>query len=94
MAIALTTFDNPYNPFTEFDKWHEFDMSHGYCSNSYLDRIANTSDSLTDEQNEEEIERAIDEILKFDSVGIYRKFRDNSVIEPEIVEFTVKEIAN
>ena len=75
---ALTTFDNPYDPFREFTKWFMFDVDHGYYSSSYLARIANTSDQLTDEENMQEIERAIDEIIKYDFRGIYKKIRMNA----------------
>lgn len=27
---ALTTIDNPYNPFTQFDDWFMFDIEHNY----------------------------------------------------------------
>lgn len=70
---ALTTFDNPYDPFDQFDEWFQFDCNKGYNSCSYLDRIAATSDQLTDRENEQEIERAIDEIIKYDYMNIYKK---------------------
>ena len=38
----LTTVDNPYNPFTQWDAWFRFD-------------------------------RAIDEIMKYNFLGLYRK---------------------
>ena len=71
---ALTTFDNPFDPFEQFDSWYMFDMDKGYCSCSYIDRIARTSDQLTEEENDREIERAIDEIIKYDFMNIYKKF--------------------
>ena len=70
---ALTTFDNPYNPFEQFTSWFLFDEEKGYHSSSYLGRIARTSDQLSDEENNQEIERAIDEIIKYDFTNIYRK---------------------
>ena len=72
---ALTTFDNPFDPFDQFDSWFMFDVDKGYNSCAYLDRIARTSDQLSDEENDQEIERAIDEIIKYDFMNIYRKVK-------------------
>lgn len=74
---AITTVDNPFDPFDQFDDWFRFDQDKGYNSCSYLARVAHTSDSLTDEENEAEIERAIDEIIFFNP-EIYRKVRRNT----------------
>lgn len=70
---ALTTVDNPFDPFDQFLSWFRYDQDKGYNSCSYLDRIARTSDQLSDEENEQEIERAIDEIIKYDPTNIYKK---------------------
>lgn len=72
---ALTTVDNPYDPFDQFDLWYRFDSDKGYNSCSYLDRIARTSDQLSEEENNQEIERAIDEIIKYDFLNIYKKVK-------------------
>lgn len=69
----LTTIDNPYDPFEEFTEWFMFDVEKGYNSCEYLGRIARTSDQLTDEENADEIERAIDEIVKLDFMNLYKK---------------------
>lgn len=71
----LTTFDNPYNPFDEFTSWFMFDEKKGYHSCAYLGRIAKTSEQLSDEENAQEIERAIDEIIKYDFQNIYKKVK-------------------
>lgn len=69
----LSTHDNPFDPFKDFDSWYQFDMDKGYCSCSYLARIARTSDQLTEQENAKEIERAIDEIIYYDFQHIYKK---------------------
>jgi hypothetical protein len=79
--VALTTFDNPYNPFSQFAQWLLFDSEKGYNTCAYLGRIAQTSEMLTDEENEEEIERSIDEIIKYDFMNIYKKLSTNSIAQ-------------
>lgn len=74
-SCMLTTFDNPFNPFTQFRKWFLFDVEKGYNSCAYLARIARTSEELTEEENEKEIECAIDEIIRNDFMNIYKKVR-------------------
>ena len=71
----LTTIDNPYDPFEQFTPWYLFDEEKGYHSCSYLGRIAQTSDQLSEEENDLEVERAIDEIIKFDFLNIYKKLK-------------------
>ena len=72
-ACMLTTFDNPYNPFTQFDNWFYFDAEKGYNTPAYLGRIAKTSDEFTEEEYNQAIENAIDEIIKYDFLNIYKK---------------------
>lgn len=74
----LTTNDNPYNPFDEFALWLLFDKEKGYNTCEYLARIAQLSDDLSEKETEEEIERAMDEIIKYDPLGIYMKVTKES----------------
>lgn len=71
--FMLTTVDNPFDPFKDFDNWFNFDIEKGYNTCSYLARIAKTSDQLSDYENDLEIERAIDEIIEHDFLNIYKK---------------------
>lgn len=80
--VALSTFDNPFSPFTQFNEWFIWDVTHGYNSCGYLARIARTSPQLTDEENNAEIERAIDEIISLDPMNIYVKVRANEKQQP------------
>lgn len=73
----LTTVDNPFDPIKQFYQWFLFDVEKGYNSSAYLARIARTSDQLSDSENESEIERAIDEIIEYDFMHIYKKVKEN-----------------
>lgn len=78
----LTTIDNPYNPFKQFEDWFAFDCQKGYFTCSYLARLANTSDSLSDVENEEIIDDAMQEIIDLDPIGIYMKISENTEPKP------------
>ena len=71
--VFLTTVDNPYDPDTQFTSWYMYDRQKGYDSCDYLARIARTSNQLSDEEYVDEIERAIDEIVHYDILDIYKK---------------------
>ena len=73
MQYTLTTIDNPYNPFDQFDKWILFDMEKGYNTCSKLARIARTCEAFTERENDLEVERAVDEMIRYDFAGIYKK---------------------
>ena len=44
----LTTIDNPFNPFEDFDSWFLYDIEKGYYSCSLLARITNNANDLTE----------------------------------------------
>ena len=46
----LTTKDNPFDPFEQFDSWFMFDVEKGYYSCSRLARIAVFSDDMTEKE--------------------------------------------
>lgn len=73
VEFRLTTFDNPFDPFDDFDKWYAFDEAKGYHSCSYLARIAKVSSAFSDEDQINETNRAIDEIIELNPLGIYTK---------------------
>lgn len=73
--VMLTTVDNPYDPFEQFTSWFLFDVEKGYNTCSYLARIVKTSDEMTQKEVDEEVERAIDEIIQYDFLDIYKKVR-------------------
>ena len=77
----LTTFDNPFNPFDQFEEWFLFDVEKGYNSCGKIARIANFSEDVSDKEYLEETERAIDAIILYDPLNIYKKLK-KEVREP------------
>jgi len=67
--VALTTSDNPYNPLTDYDRWESFDRQKGYGTNEYLARIVRTTHDFGDDVYSNDIERAIDEIVKLNLIS-------------------------
>ena len=72
---AITTLDNPYDPFEEFRLWYMFDCLKGYNTCSYLARIAQFSEGMTTAEECRETERAIDKIIENDFLNIYVKVK-------------------
>ena len=75
--VRITTYDNPYDPQENFSQWFIFDVTNGYNTCALLSRVSKTSDQLSDEENEAENERAIDDIIKYDFQNIYKKIKVN-----------------
>jgi hypothetical protein len=75
--IWITTTDNPFDFFTQFDDWYQFDESKGYHTCSYVARIAKVSNDLSELDNNIEIARAIEEILNFNLTGNYKLIERN-----------------
>lgn len=73
----LTTVDNPFDPFEQFNSWFMFDVEKGYDCCGRVARIAQLTDDMSESEIEEEIERAIDEIIKYDFLNIYKKVKRN-----------------
>lgn len=69
----LTTIDNPFNPFTQWDEWKRFDEDKKYFTCNYLARIAKVPDDSSSEDYEKAVNAAIDEIIELNVLGIYRK---------------------
>ena len=81
--LMLTTVDNPFNPFTEFDSWFAFDTEFGYNSCGLLDRFVNTSHELSDEVVDDDTNDGLRRILRLFPLT-YRLVDENN--EPQTLE--------
>ncbi len=69
----LTTTNNPFNPFTQFNEWLGFDEAKGYYSLALLGRVVRTSEALSEADEELANEDAINIIVKENALGLHRK---------------------
>jgi hypothetical protein len=81
VEYMLTTVDNPFDPFEQFDQWYAYDRELGYDTPGLLARIAATSDELSDLDQFLALQQAIDEIISENIFGVHRKVRRGQVAE-------------
>lgn len=70
----LTTTDNPFSPVTHYDDWLAWDMAR-YNTNSLLARVVRTSPELSDADQAQAIQDAIEEIVTENVSGVHTKVR-------------------
>ena len=79
--FMLTTIDNPWNPWTHYDEWYDYDRAKGYDTPGYLARICKTSLDLSDADQELAIDDAINEIVNTNPLQIYVKIAEKDIIK-------------
>jgi hypothetical protein len=79
----ITTTDNPYNPFDEFDLWHAHDQYLGHHTMAFLARLTATSPYLSESDERLAINYAIDEMIKENVSGVYRRVEKEFEIDVE-----------
>lgn len=83
-TCALTTFDNPYDPFKQFTEWYLFDVEKGYDTCSHMARLANLTDDMTQKEINDENERVIDKLIEYDFMNIYKKVWRNKPEDKDV----------
>jgi hypothetical protein len=78
--FMLTTVDNPYDPFTQWDEWYAWDMHAGYHTPGLLARVVRTSDDLSDADQHQAIQDAIDECVRENVLGVLKKVQRGEVV--------------
>ena len=74
----LTTIDNPYDPFEQFTLWLMFDQEQGYYTCEYLGRVVELTEDMSEKEMNDEIDRAMDQIIDEDFLNIYIKVWNNT----------------
>jgi len=76
----LTTVDNPYDPFTEWEEWYAFDARQGYHTPGLIARLTVDSDQLSNADQTLSVQLAVREIARENVLGIYRLVSENNFI--------------
>ena len=71
--VHITTIDNPFDPFDDYISWFLFDVEKGYYTSSKIARLVKTKEGMTEKEEIEAIETAIDRLIEIDPLDIYRK---------------------
>lgn len=72
--LVLTTFDNPYNPKTDYAKWQTWDNDNGYNTEEFIARLISMEESfdINDEVSLTLLtNKVIQEILDNDVINSY-----------------------
>lgn len=74
----LSTIDNPYDPFDQFDEWYAYDELKARQENrptccSYLARVSMNSDDVSDNEFNRVMNDVIDEIVELNLSGKFIK---------------------
>ena len=75
-GYMLTTLDNPFDPFDDFNSWYMFDCEKNHNTSSRLARIANINSEMTQKEVDDEMDRAMDLIIKYDLEDKYIKVQE------------------
>lgn len=65
----LTTDDNPFDPFVQYEEWDNWDQTHGYHSAALLGRVVATSYDISEPDQDQAMEDAISDIIKYNLSG-------------------------
>ena len=75
----ITTSDNPFDYFNDFDNWQQFDEDNNYYTLSYIARIRDTyPESLDSEEENKIMNQVFNDIIELNLTGNYKKVYNNS----------------
>lgn len=63
--VWITTVDNPFDPFTQWDQWYRYDENSGYHTCSRVALLARGSNQLSDAENDDCIDFAIQKLIEW-----------------------------
>lgn len=67
--VMLTTSDNPWNPYNNFDEWFTFDEGKKYCTSGLIGRYSSDLYGESDQEQEKDRAQAIQKVLELFPFG-------------------------
>ena len=74
--VFITTKDNPFDYFKQFDQWLNYDRQKGYYTLEYVARLAKLAPDLSEEQERLEMEDVFDRMIEWNG-EFYKKVYKN-----------------
>lgn len=72
-VTLVTTYDNPWDPFEEWDQWFNWDLTHGHNTCGRVASLCILGDALGEEWEAWDLERAKNDLVALFGGGLYRK---------------------
>lgn len=83
----LTTTNNPWNPYTQFDEWFAFDLNFGHNCLAQMMRRIEIPDNLTEEEQDFILDETCRDIAKDNFFGDFRLInKDGDFVSPTTLE--------
>lgn len=80
--FMLTTIDNPFSPFTNFDEWFNFDREKGYDTCQLLARISCSTPNLGPKIEAQMIDDAMNDIVNQFAPLYFKLGKNDSISLP------------
>jgi hypothetical protein len=68
----ITTTDNPFSFFDEYDQWFQWDAAHGYNTPGLVARVIVTSPDLSEADQAAALDIALNDIVDVNPNGMYK----------------------
>lgn len=86
VEMFITTYDNPFDPFTDFNQWNSYDIQLGYNTCALIDRVyqafSDSNNSNENDENQNDAER-VESMKRIVSLmpNVYKLIKHETFVE-------------
>lgn len=79
--VMLTTIDNPFNPFVDYNLWLLYDKEKGYDTSERLMRVAQQYmfEGMSQVELDKAVDKAMDDLIEIDILNLFVKGTEESI---------------